>query len=380
MKVLNVVFSVLVLVLAIASAVGSFFLFEKRVDLVNGWGEFAKAVQSASSAMDSGSGTRVAADFSADKLAYKNNNADDVKQKLGKFIAQTKKIIAQRNAMADSFMNIGSSVGVNKDAADYTAVDKYVESTDAVVSGVNKVVRNFGSVVNKVSSVARVAGVSVSRDQLKKGDFSDLDDFSKVIVNQKKAKDNYASALRSLGVRVSANVEFSDASSRRAANSVVSAVKKQLDQVDSLSSELNSQKQLALAQEKEIAELRNNVKKYKAALGVDENADVNFWAAGSDDARSQMKGSVKDVNGDYGYIVVDLGKNSTVSQKVGKKVFKVALNLEPGMELNVIRGNDYIATVKIDQVGENELTANIPAEKADKIKEGDSVIWKKSVK
>ena len=107
---------------------------------------------------------------------------------------------------------------------------------------------------------------------------------------------------------------------------------------------------------------------------------MNFWIAGSDDARAQMKGSVKSVNNDYGYVVIDLGKKSTVAQNIGKKVFQIGLNLESGLELNVVRGKEYIATVTIDQVGENELTASIPAEKVDKIKAGDSVIWKKSVK
>ena len=380
MKVLNVIFSVLVLLLAVASAVGSFFLFEKRVDLVNGWGEFAKAVQSASAVMDSGSGTKVAADFSADKLAFKNNNADDVKQKLGKFVAQTRKVISQRNAMAESFVNIGARVGVRKEAADFTAMDKYAESTGAVVSGVNKVVNNFDRVINKVASVARDAGVSISREQIKRGNFADLDKLARVFESQKNAKDNYARALQTIGMRSSANAEFSDNTSSRASNAVVSAVNRQLDQVDSVSRELNRQKQVALAQEKVIAKLRNDVKIYKAKLGVDENTEVNFWVAGSDEARAQMKGSVKSVNNDYGYVVIDLGKKSTVAQNVGKKVFQIGLNLESGLELNVVRGKEYIATVTIDQVGENELTASIPAEKVDKIKAGDSVIWKKSVK
>ena len=380
MKVLNVIFSVLVLILAIASAVGSFLLFEKRVDLVNGWGEFAKAVQSASQAMDAGSGTRVATDFSADKMTFKNNSAGDIQKKLGKFVAQAKKIVAQRNAMAESLVNVGSSVGVSKDAADYTAMDKYSESTEALVGGVKKYVRNHNAVVNKIAFIARSAGVSVAANRINKGDLSDLDKFARAVRNQKKAKDDYAMGLQKIGVRVNAKADFSDDSSSRAANVVVGAVGRQLNQVDRLSSELNTQKQLVLAREKEIAQLRNNVKMLKKALGVDEKTEVNFWADGSDEARANLKGVVKDVNGDYGYIVIDLGKNSTVSQTVGKKVFKIRLNLEPGVELNVIRDKEYVATVKIDQVGENELTANIPVEKVGKIKKGDTVIWKKSDK
>ena len=64
MKVVNVVLSVLILLLAAASAVFSYFLFEKRGELVGSWNKMTAIVSKTAAEMDKNSGTKVAQELS----------------------------------------------------------------------------------------------------------------------------------------------------------------------------------------------------------------------------------------------------------------------------------------------------------------------------
>ena len=69
MKVLNIVLSIVILILAAISAVSSYLLWEKRTQLTDGWNKMATAINKASAAIDRESGTRVASDLSVASLS-----------------------------------------------------------------------------------------------------------------------------------------------------------------------------------------------------------------------------------------------------------------------------------------------------------------------
>ena len=72
MKVVNVVLSILILLLAIASAVFSYFLFDKRSQLVEGWKKMATTINQSATEMDKGSGTKVGGELSVAALSHEN--------------------------------------------------------------------------------------------------------------------------------------------------------------------------------------------------------------------------------------------------------------------------------------------------------------------
>ena len=72
MKVVNVILSVLILLLAAASAVFSYFLFEKRGQLVGGWDKMATAINQAAVEIDRNSGTKVAKELTPEALGHTN--------------------------------------------------------------------------------------------------------------------------------------------------------------------------------------------------------------------------------------------------------------------------------------------------------------------
>ena len=128
-----------------------------------------------------------------------------------------------------------------------------------------------------------------------------------------------------------------------------------------------------------------NVNKYKVALGVAEDKPAPIpWRPGSVEVRANTVGEVVKVDNEYGYIAINLGKNSVVTQKLGEKSITVNPQIARGMEMIVARGKlnddaEFVARVKLDEVGNECTTANIPAG-ANKIKVGDIVYFESNPK
>ena len=62
MKITNILLSILILLLAAASAVFSYFLFEKRSQFVAGWAKMASAINKSAAELDRNSGLKPLAD------------------------------------------------------------------------------------------------------------------------------------------------------------------------------------------------------------------------------------------------------------------------------------------------------------------------------
>ena len=116
---------------------------------------------------------------------------------------------------------------------------------------------------------------------------------------------------------------------------------------------------------------------YKRVLNIDPaDTDPKVWKRGSDDVRTALTGKVLSVDKDYGYVVINFGNKSTVTQKVGNDSIVLNADIEPGLSYNIIREGKFIATISLSNVDELQSTANIPVDKIDKIKTGDKIIYK----
>ena len=60
MKIVNIILSILILLLSAATAVVSYFLFEKRSQFVSGWAKLAQTISSSAAELDKDTGTEVA--------------------------------------------------------------------------------------------------------------------------------------------------------------------------------------------------------------------------------------------------------------------------------------------------------------------------------
>jgi hypothetical protein len=75
--------------------------------------------------------------------------------------------------------------------------------------------------------------------------------------------------------------------------------------------------------------------------------------------------------------VINIGTETTVVQKVGNKTHTLNVDLENGLNFNVVRDEKFIAAITLNNVSSKESTANIPVDKVGQIKVGDQVVFKK---
>lgn len=393
MKAINIVLSILILLLAAAAAVFSYFLFEKRSQFVTGWGKMAATINSASRELDQGSGTKVAAELTPEKLSHENY--ENIDQLLPKLPAQSKSIITERNVLAGALKTVdgivGSSSGVTQ--ASLQDMSSYNQKSKAVVSGVRVAIERRNKNYAELIKVARNDfQITIDRNDLlqgKNGVFKPMSDKLRDIMGQIRTYENFIASLsRTFQVKLSSRnagekVRTIDAGIRKyradfakkvAECNALSNAKKRLER------EKASLLNVIQRQKAEIADRDGQIASYQRALGLIEvRGGAKKWGDGSKESRKALLGKVVFVDSKYGYIAVSIGRYTTVKQQIGNSTFDVnPMVADNGFPMIVIRRagdkDEHIANVRLAKIGENSSIANIPAE-SKTIKVGDLVIW-----
>jgi len=395
MKAVNIILSILVLLMALASAVFSYFLFEKRSELVSGWGKMAVAINSSSKELDKNSGTKIADELTPSALAHENYAGLDAL--LAKFADQSRKIIAERDALADALLRIGRTIKQNPSENALRNLATYNNSKNAIVLGVNTAISNRdrtnANISNFVSGDLKAG--PVSRDKLERGDRSALDGAVQAVRAARERRSHYESQLRAVASQsgISGSSLNFTGNYRDATRRVTQAVSKlrservrlqgELGKAQSqnrqLTASLAASKKNLTAAEQKLALRDRQINGYKKALNLIGPDLPMPWLDGSKEARAKVLGHVVKVDTDYGYLAVDLGTSSRVKQPIGDKFLEVDPRIAPKDELVVARGDlsagnaEFIARIELDKVGTECSTADLPASAAKKIKVGDIV-------
>ena len=398
MKVMNVILSILILILALASATFSYFLFEKRDSMIKGWGKLAATIHNASTALDSHSSTKVAAQLTPAELSHEKYAELDAK--LQKLVAQSRQIVAERDELADALRRIGAAVEVKDLGSEeaFRAIATYNANKNAVIRGVSDTLKRRDAVYRKLADDAAKLDVNLNtRDMVTDGS-SALSPLSHALVQMRTRREFYESNLKIIGSHVNVrSSDFSEGEYRNSVQSTKSGVEKFRRDFDAKNAELDDVRRELIAVNAELKkrdvhirglnDLINDknytIKSYKSALGVPDDAEPPVpWRPGSKEVRAKTVGEVVKVNPEYGYIAINLGSGTMVKQALGEKTFEVNPQLEKGMEMVVARGsldNDaaFISRIKLDEVGDDCSTANIPAG-SNAIKVGDIVYFDKA--
>lgn len=400
MKVLNIFLSILILLLAAAAAVFSFFLYEKRGQLVDGWEKMAQTVNKVAAALDEGSGTEVSKGLTAENLGH--DKYEDLDQKLPKLKEHAVNIITERNSMAKALRNIAETVEMDnvKPAADFQALNSYQTNTNAVVSKVQDVTERQKDIFQKVCDSARKVDVDLTVSALKGANYnSEINKFDQKIdfINDRiKDADKQFTTIYSV-TGESSQLDFGDSSYQGSTAKVVEAVRKLNDKYVEVQNTLKSEgaKMLALqntikARDGRIDGLNELLKKKILEIkrlniiitGEDkEGVVVDPWLDGSKEARLALQGKVIKVDRKYGFVVIDLGSGTTINQKIGTKVNKpnpmIPVNAKMIVARNIESPNGkYVGEIKILKVNEDCSIANVVSTaKGESIAVGDSVFF-----
>ena len=401
MKAVNVILSILILLLAAASAVFSYFLFEKRSQFVDGWAKMAVAINKSAVELDRDSGTskKLADELTSSTLSHEQYTNLD--QRLPKLAERARQVVTSRNVLASGLYTIANTVKAQKKPSekDLCGLDTYEGKMNDVVSAVADTVNRRDRQFRNIANLSKkYLGVNLNTNELVSGNASALGNMEKALQAEKSRRGNYETALRTIAGRVGARLSTGSDYSKSTKN-ISDGVEKLYRVYRATDNDLkktraalrNAEGQLKKTQAN-VANLKNVNKKqldqisdYKKALGIADADDVACWKDGSDDARKALAGKVLSVDKDYGYITVDLGKATRVLQAIGNKKVECDPQIVKGLELVIVDGNladsaaKFVSRVIVDEVGEKCATANIPAGSKE-IKVGQLVIWNPAAK
>ena len=113
MKGLNIALTVVILLLAIVSAVFSFFLFEKREQLTKGWSMMVGEINRTAKVLDAGSGSSSSSQLNDQTLAH--IKYADLSTNLKNLSEQANKVIKERDAMAGALREMANLVEMSRE-------------------------------------------------------------------------------------------------------------------------------------------------------------------------------------------------------------------------------------------------------------------------
>jgi hypothetical protein len=289
------------------------------------------------------------------------------------------------------------------DNAAFQDLEKYAGSSSKLVRDIKDIKERNDDCLNKVVQVAGKVKVRMTVEDLKSSQYgSNLDKLSATIGAMYTRRATFDRYMADIASKV--GVPRRDV----LGNSYNKALPNVYKGVIKIQSELhNTKKQLASAnsrikgygrsvsqKDNKIASLNDTIKDRdteirslkKIIAGVDTAVIPKPWVDGSKDVRSATKGAVVEVSRKFGFVVVDLGANATVKQRIGKKINYVNPEVKTGDQFVVIRNLDsgspqFIGKIKLVKVDENCSIANIVAGSTSghDIKVGDSVVFSSTI-
>ena len=395
MKIANIVLSIIILLLAIALAVSSFFLYEKREIMLNGWEKLTTTINETAKEMDKNSGTKLAEELTQDNLHHTNYaNLDDQLKKLNEGAAR---LIKQRDNLASTLVTISRILEANN-AATEEALSK-LETSEGVAKNVIAQAQTFkerrDAVLNAIVKSGRLIGVTINVNDLKSGNSKKVFDAFNAklqsLQDQLKKYQNFTAQVGRIAGAPSPNfnvpayqaslAKISNAvsslkdkynksqSDLRAANAKINALNNTVKQRDQRISSLNNT----------ITKKETEVKQLKRALGLEPTAVVNPWTDGSRESRRAVKGKVIEVNEKFGFYVIDIGNNTLVDQTIGNRVNKINPKIKEKMRVTIARNMNspevkFVSKANITNVADECSIIEI-IDSGNKVMLGDDVFF-----
>ncbi len=399
MKVLNIFLSILILLLAVASAVFSFFLYEKRGQLVDGWEKMARTINSSAVNLDKGSGTEVAKVLSVEGLGH--DKFADLDSKLPKLPEHAGKVIAERDDMAAAIKRIAETVEMDdvKDLPAFQGLGSYKTNTNAVVSKVESVTRRQKDTLEQVCRIANKLKADLTVNGLRGSNYSnELSKFDKRVSFTKSRISDADRQFKNIfsAAGGSSRLDFSDSSYKSATGDVVNAVR-------ALKRKFIQANDTIRTRDASVAELQNTIKSKDGHIaGLNKTIKKNIleikrleriitgdrggvaikpWANGSTEARRAVQGKIIKVDRKYGFVVIDLGTGTTVKQKIGKKMNYpnplIPVNAKMVVARNIESSDgEFIGEIKLIKIHEDCSIANvISTVKGKGVAVGDTVFF-----
>ena len=395
MKGFNVFLAVLIFLLAATSAVFSFFLFEKRAQLVTGYGYMAEKVEEAIKLMDAKSGTKLASKVNQTTMSHDKSN--DLPSLLPDFVQLTTEVAKERDTLAKTLAGVSATLEKRVSEDKFARLDSYQAAAKELQSYVSAYQARNNAILSKLQNSARQLGANVTVSALKSSGYANAyNALDTRIAFWKKRDSIYSQRVRNVAQALGvATPNLSESGYDAALSKLVTDSRKVRSDKDTYyknwKREETTVKNLkATIQKKdgEIAGLKGNVAKLKAeivrlnrVMGVEPERKpmADGCEAALNMVKSQQKGRILTVDNKFGFVVVSLGRNTRVQEAYGKKVNDIDPQIPEGTILTVARympsgDAEYINKVKIVRLDDNcSIAEPIDKQAGQRMREGDMV-------
>ena len=375
MKGFSIFLSVLIFLLAAVSAVFSFFLFEKRAQLVDGWNDMAGKINETAAALDAGSGTAVAAQLTSG--AMNQTKYADLPALLPKLPALAKQIIAERDSLAAGLAALGGVLEMRGLSAEqFQDVGKYADSLTKLQNYVKAYQTRNNAILNSLSRSARQLGANITVAQLKSTGYAaayqNLDSRITYYLNRDRA---FTQRVRNIASAIGSKTPNLDernyASGLQGVLTDATALKRRATELDASLKDarrtIANLEQVVKEKNGQIADLtaqrdRKDKELYRICRALGLETPKSPMEDGSAEAmqlvRTQEKGKVIEVDGKFGFLVISLGKNTRVEEPFGNRINSVDPKIAENMILTIARNMpsgeaEYINKVKLVKVDDN---------------------------
>ncbi len=375
MKGFSIFLAVLIFLLAAVSAVFSFFLYEKRGQLVDGWNDMAAKINATAVALDAGSGTSVASELTPSAMDQTQYAA--LPGLIVKLPELATKVTAERDALATALAQVGGTLEMRGLAADqFQKLDSYSGNIAKLQSYVSDYQTRTNAILARVSASARTLGADVSVDQLKSSGYANAYQTLDSRISYWRKRDGvFSQRVQNIASAIGAQTPgLGEQDYESGLNSVVNdaqALKRRAVELDAgLKDAQRSIKNL----EQVVSEKNGQIEDLKAqrdrkdkellricrVLGLE--APKEPMAEGSAAAlqlvKDQEKGKVMDVDDKFGFLVISLGRKTRVEEPFGNRINYVDPMIPEGAILTVARNMpsgeaEYINKVKLVKVDDN---------------------------
>lgn len=375
MKGFSIFLAVLIFLLAAVSAVFSFFLYEKRAQLVDGWSDMTSKINQTAVNLDAGSGTTIASALTTD--AMHQTKYVDLPKLLPQLPELAKQIITERDALASGLAQVAGTLEMRGVSADqFQKVNTYGNALSQLQSHVSAYQTRNNAILARVSASARNLGATVSVDQLKSTGYANAYQAFDTRIDYWRKRDNvFNQRVQNIASAIGAKTpDLGEQTYEASLGTVVSdaqALKRREVELDTgLKNALRSIKNL----EQVVSEKNGQIEDLKTqsarkdrellricrvlGLEVPKEPMIEGSAAAMQLVKEQEKGQVLDVDDKFGFLVISLGKNTRVEEPFGNRTNYVDPMIPVGAVLTIARNMpsgdaEYINKVKLVKVDDN---------------------------
>ena len=406
MKGFNVFLAFVIFLMAVVSAVFSYFLYEKRASLVTGHSYFAKHISEATKRLEKDSGVKQLTDSVSESTLNHSKGAKNINDMLTEFNKLVAAVVTERDVLASTLAHVSTNLELNARENHFAHLTTYKKATNQLSKHVTEYRKRNDAIINSVVTSGRNLGAKkMSVPGLKSGRYSsvyqELDDRISFWKNRHL---DYVSSVSQIAAALKTGRPDSTESKYSAGlrTLVTHARQVEAQRVDYLRNWRNEERKVK-ERDATIKSLNNTIagknadikardleiKRLERMLGIapGRRAIKDGCEAALQLVKTQQKGKIIEVNKKFGFVVVSLGKKTMVQdyydyKPTNESVLEVRKwdvnpNIEKGMILTVARDMpsgeaEYINKIKIVKLEDHCAIAESIDKKAGKpMLEGD---------